>query len=76
MKSKQFLVFVFSCGKLLQTDDDLNIHASRTKHVNYEKTMEKIKEMTPEEKKEQMERLVKICLKKKCYLKKESFFFF
>lgn len=45
------------CGKLLQTDEDLTIHASRTNHVNYEKTLDAPKEMTPEEKKEQAERV-------------------
>lgn len=64
-EGKVELTRCLDCGKLLQTDDDLNLHASRTKHVNYEKTMEKIKEMTPEEKKEQMERLQSLLKQKR-----------
>lgn len=46
------------CGKLLANDDAVWYHASKTKHGNFSQSTEKVKELTREEKEEQVRQVI------------------
>ncbi|KAK3702567.1 hypothetical protein RRG08_042560 [Elysia crispata] len=46
-----------SCGKLLKSEMDAQAHAARTQHSNFSESIEEIKPLTEEEKKEQLAKL-------------------
>ncbi|GFO50511.1 ubx domain-containing protein 1 [Plakobranchus ocellatus] len=45
------------CGKLLKSEVDAQAHAARTQHSNFSESVEEIKPLTEEEKKEQLAKL-------------------
>ncbi|XP_071800301.1 UBX domain-containing protein 1-like [Asterias amurensis] len=45
------------CGKKLRTPEDVQVHAARTGHENFSESLEEIKPLTAEEKKEQVLKL-------------------
>lgn len=45
---------VFSCGKILRNEEEMELHAAKSKHTNFSESTEEKKPLTEEEKKEQM----------------------
>ncbi|XP_064622494.1 UBX domain-containing protein 1-like [Lineus longissimus] len=45
------------CGKLLRSENDVQMHAARTGHANFAESTEEIKPLTAEEKQAQLEKL-------------------
>jgi len=43
-----------SCGKLLKSEDEVQLHATRTGHANFSESVEEVKPLTEEEKKAQL----------------------
>ena len=47
---------VYSCGKLLRSELEVQTHAARTQHKNFSESTEEIKPLSEEEKKAQTEK--------------------
>ena len=45
---------VCSCGKLLKSEDEAQVHATRSGHTNFSESVEEVKPLTEEEKKAQL----------------------
>ena len=50
------LAFICSCGKLLKSENEAQLHATRSGHANFSESIEEIKPLTEEEKKAQLEK--------------------
>jgi len=48
------VVDVCSCGKLLKSEDEVQLHATRSGHTNFSESVEEVKPLTEEEKKAQL----------------------
>jgi len=47
-------LFAFSCGKLLKSEDEAQLHASRSGHANFSESVEEVKPLTEDEKQAQL----------------------
>jgi len=45
-----------SCGKLLKSENEAQLHATRSGHTNFSESVEEVKPLTEEEKKAQLEK--------------------
>jgi len=43
-----------SCGKLLKSEDEAQLHATRSGHANFSESTEEVKPLTEEERKAQL----------------------
>ena len=49
-------MIVCSCGKLLKSENEVQLHATRSGHTNFSESVEEVKPLTEEEKKAQLEK--------------------
>ena len=56
---------VHSCGKLLKSEDEVQLHATRSGHTNFSESLEEVKPLTEEERRVQ---LAKYCCSLSVYL--------
>ena len=56
---------VHSCGKLLKSEDEVQLHATRSGHANFSESLEEVKPLTEEERRVQ---LAKYCCSLSVYL--------
>jgi len=50
------LTMMCSCGKLLKSENEAQLHATRSGHTNFSESVEEVKPLTEEEKKAQLEK--------------------
>ena len=53
---------VGSCGKLLKSEDEAQLHASRSGHTNFSESVEEVKPLTEEEKQAQLTKYYSLSL--------------
>ena len=47
-------MFLGSCGKLLKSENEVQLHATRSGHTNFSESVEEVKPLTEEEKQAQL----------------------